>query len=864
MLNQGDTIITSGSVQLYFDGAAVGTVTETAPTFTANYTVPPRLDPLSIHSLKLTWNDNVLGNKTNSWSFTVNNYQVINLPQPFYFENFDSLTENATPGVALPSGWTIQDQSASDNPGFNLDDRDSDSYKGWILVSSNRFATWSVPSKEGGTRTNLPTIILNGTKLTSLVSGNLLWAESDQRCGGCNGQFADLFPAPISCVGRTNVFVAFNSIYEQNQDNMDFMEYSVDGGTTWLPVLYYFDNDPANSDIILTNGVANVPATFARVDVDRNWSPDTTLVHATNYGSYISAKVSSIKPTDINGRLNDDTFNGKRIEVVRLAAADGQANVRFRLNANGTSAWFWGIDNFGLYEITTPVFASQPVDTTIAAGMVGTFTVGVSSPTTVTYQWQHAGTNISNGGHYSGINNATLTVSNADPNDAGSYRCKVNNSSGPATSNPANLVVVTVPTFTTQPNSAVVSDGYPVNFSGVGFGGLPLTYQWRLNGTPVGAGSSFSLASAHASDAGNYTLVVSNNFGAVTSRVARLDVVTFPVTNNLVVHLTFDSNFNDVSGRGNNGNPVGAPVLTAGKIGNAMQYTDADGGVSANYVTLDNPVGTHPADLQMGTNTSFSVSFWYKVPAGNRHGDPALVSNKDWDSGGNTGFSIFNSGSGLQWNYTEVNDGINSNSRKDSNGTTPGLEDGNWHHCLVVFQREGAGYSYVDGNRVSLTALATPNPAGGYFATTTIDNDPTNPRTKTATGAWNIGEDGSGLYTSTSSGHDGPGISVTNAMIDDFGVWRRALSSQEAQAIYTAGLAGHDLSQATQPVSAGILSITQSAGTISLSWAGSPTLKLQQATSLNPASWTDVSGTLGASSKVVPLTNNHAFFRLSQ
>jgi hypothetical protein len=175
-------------------------------------------------------------------------------------------------------------------------------------------------------------------------------------------------------------------------------------------------------------------------------------------------------------------------------------------------------------------------------------------------------------------------------------------------------------------------------------------------------------------------------------------VVTVPVTNNLVVHLKFDGNYTDSSGRGNNGTPVGSPTIAAGKIGSAMQYTDADSGASLNYVTLDNPVGTHPADLRMGTNTSFSVSFWYKVPTGNRQGDPALVSNKDWDSGGNTGFVIFNSGSGLQWNYTEVNDGINANSRKDSGGTSPGIEDGNWHHCLVVFQRGGGAFSYVDGN----------------------------------------------------------------------------------------------------------------------------------------------------------------------
>jgi hypothetical protein len=446
VLNQGDTTITGGSVQLFLDGVPVGTVTATPPTYTVDYTVPPRLDPLSTHSLKLTWNDNVAGNSTNTWLFTVKNYQVVTLPAPFYFENFDSFTENATPGVALPSGWTVSNQESSPSVPFDLNNRGSDSYKDWILITASRFSAWSAE------RINLPTIILNGTKITSLASGNLLWAESDQRCGGCNGQFQDLFTSGISCVGRSNVFVAFNSIYEQNQDNMDFMEYSVDGGTNWLPGIYYFDNDPSQpADLLLTNGVVDVPSTFARVDNSRNWSPDTSPVHATNYGSYIKAPISIIKPADVVGRFNDDTFDGKRIEVIRLPQADGKANVRFRFNANGTSAWFWGIDDFGLYEINTPVFTTQPANARVARELPPTS----RWPYQVPRQWV---TNGNMPGRTSptvvitpASTPATLTVSNAELADAGAYRCRATNSSGATVSNPGNLTVVASPIIETQP-----------------------------------------------------------------------------------------------------------------------------------------------------------------------------------------------------------------------------------------------------------------------------------------------------------------------------------------------------------------------------------------------------------------------------
>lgn len=842
VLNQGDATVTSGSVQLFLDGVAVGTVTEAAPLYTAEYTVPPRLDPLSTHTLKLVWQDSLAGNKTNTWSFTVKNYQVITLPTPFYFENFDALTETATPGVALPVGWSVQNQSAGGTPGFDLDNRDSDSYKDWILITADRFRTWNAE------RTNLPTIILNGSKVTSLADGNLMWSESDSRCGSCNGQFADLFTAPISCVGRTNVYVAFNSIYEQNQDNMDFLEYSVDGGANWLPVLYYFDNDPANSDLILTNGVVDVPATFARIDANRNWSPDTSPTHATNYGSYVFAPISAIKPSDIYGRLNDDTYDGKRIEVVRLPAADGQANVRFRFNANGTSAWFWGVDNFGLYEITTPVFTTQPANTTVAAGTVAQFTVAVSSPTPATYQWQRSGTNIANGGHFSGVTNATLVISNCDTNDMDAYRCKVSNSSGTVTSGTANLTVVTTPTITTQPLSVVVSDGYPASFSAAAFGGVPLSYQWYLNGVAVSATTTnYNIASARTANAGNYTLVVTNSYGAVTSRVAKLTVVTSAVTNGLVAHYKFDGNYADATGRGNTGTPVNGPGLVAGKLGSALQFTTSRGEIPAvtNFCTLG-----YPADLKF-TNGSFSISFWAKYT--DQNDDLALMGNTQWDSSSNPGWGIFCQDGG---NFRiKATTGTGGSANRTDVTYSNVIRDGTWHHLVVVFEQGYAIHTILDGVKLAprlwnATASGSVDTDGADYTRTISSVD------YTGSHAVNIGQDGTGWY------NDKDGGAITNGLIDDVGFWRRALSTQEAVAIYTAGQSGLDLAQAPQPASAGVLNIVTVGNSASFTWTGATGLRLQKSTSLNPASWTDVTGTTGASTYAEPATNTAAFYRL--
>ena len=824
VLNEGDTIVNSGTIQLKLDGAVVGAVvTPSAPTYTVTYTVPSRLDPLSVHTLALIYSDSVAGFKTNTWTFTVKDYQVVTLPAPFYFQDFNSLTEDPTPGVALPVGWSVSNQTATGTAGYDLANRDSDSYKDWILVSNSRFNGWEA------NRTNIPTVILNGVELTTLTSGNLLWAESDARCGSCNGQFADLFTGAISCTGRSNVFVAFNSIYMQNQDNMNFMEYSVDGGVSWLPVLYMFDNDFL---AVYGPAVTNITTTFATISPSRNWSPDTSPVHATNYGSYIKATINTNLIPYVKGHINDGELDGKRIEVIRLAAADGQANVRFRLNANGTSSWFWGIDDFGLYEINTPVISGQPANITIAAGTSGSMTVVASSPSPLSYQWQHEGTNISNGGHYSGATNATLTISNADPNDAGAYKVKVTNTSGFLFSSPATLTVVTVPTVATQPISKAVSDGYPATFSVVGFGGLPLTYEWRLNGTTVvGTGSTLSILGAHAANAGNYTAIINNSYGSVTSRVARLIVSVGSITNNLVVHLKFDGNYLDSSPVGtNNATAVGTPsVAVAGKIGNAMQFTTRQDGSEFSYATLG-----YPADLKFGSATDFSIAFW--VNYSQTVDDPSLISNKDWGSSGNRGWIIADQpGSNFRLQIT------GTGGTKFNTTATPVVKDGTWHHIAVTVDRTGSAVAtYKDGALVSdLPSLYTGS----------VDTDDIAKNV-------NVGQDGTGIYT------DGGSAGITNALIDDVGIWRRALSLQEAAAIYNAGQAGNNLAQVVAPALLSSISITVVGANVNFTWTGGTGIRLQKSSPSVTGTYVDIGSTLGNSTHSEAISAAPTFYRL--
>jgi len=254
----------------------------------------------------------------------------------------------------------------------------------------------------------------------------------------------------------------------------------------------------------------------------------------------------------------------------------------------------------------------------------------------------------------------------------------------------------------------------------------------------------------------------------------------------------------------------------------------------------------------LGTLNDFSVSMWVNYT--NQSDDLPFISNKDWYASANQGWGIFpQTGGNFRVNVT----GPNSNADKFSITPQFTVRDGTWHNLIVSFLRavpplSAYVYSYLDGVLVDKTVMSVAGTIDTYSLPFTYNS----PRT-THQSSWavNIGQDGTGVYYDNGNAYN------IGAKIDDLGIWRRALTGKEAQAIYAAGLAGKDLTYAVVPgrINFGILG-----GMLQLIWIGSPTIKLQQSSSLNPPVWTDVPGTLGASSASLPITNSTAFFKLSQ
>ena len=84
----------------------------------------------------------------------------------------------------------------------------------------------------------------------------------------------------------------------------------------------------------------------------------------------------------------------------------------------------------------------------------------------------------------------------------------------------------TAPIITAQPSSQTVTAGANVQFSVTATGRPAPTYQWNLNGTAISGATSatLSLNSVQSSNAGTYTVAVTNSAGTVTSSQATLTV----------------------------------------------------------------------------------------------------------------------------------------------------------------------------------------------------------------------------------------------------------------------------------------------------------------------------------------------------
>jgi len=150
------------------------------------------------------------------------------------------------------------------------------------------------------------------------------------------------------------------------------------------------------------------------------------------------------------------------------------------------------------------------------------------------YQWYYSATGAA--GSYTPITtqtNNTLSLANLQSGNAGNFLVVVTNNYGSVTSAVATLAVWRAPVILQQPtptNLALFIGSTNAVWTVAASAALPVNYYWYKNGAPIAGATSatYKINAAQLADTGNYSVIVSNAYGAVASRVVSLAVNALP------------------------------------------------------------------------------------------------------------------------------------------------------------------------------------------------------------------------------------------------------------------------------------------------------------------------------------------------
>ena len=252
------------------------------------------------------------------------------------------------------------------------------------------------------------------------------------------------------------------------------------------------------------------------------WIIEQPISQAVDLGQPVAFTTVAIG-TAYQWQLNGTNISGATVSAYRIAAAAATNAGSYACVITGTNGTIT-TSPAALSLTGPPAIALQPGSLTVTQSQNAAFSVTSVGTTPLSCQWQF------NNGPISGATATNYTVTNAQSTDAGSYSVVVTNSLGSVTSSVATLTVILPPAITTPPQSLTVSQGTDAPFSVAVTGTAPIAYQWCFNGGAVSAAtdSGYTVTSAQSTNAGSYSVVVSNILGSTTSAVATLTVIVPP------------------------------------------------------------------------------------------------------------------------------------------------------------------------------------------------------------------------------------------------------------------------------------------------------------------------------------------------
>jgi hypothetical protein len=323
--------------------------------------------------------------------------------------------------------------------------------------------------------------------------------------------------------------------------------------------------DAGSYSVIITNASGSATSTLVLLAV--TYPPmitnePTSVSAIVSNNATFSVGVSGDAPLSYQWYFNVTNVVGLNTNVLVLnsvTAADAGSYSVIITNASGSATSTPAL----LTVAYPPVITNEPVDLVVIVSNTASFIVGVTGDAPLAYQWYCNGTNAV------GINTNVLTLNTVLAADAGNYSVVVTNESGSATSAPAVLTVYVPPTITQQPQSVTNLAGTTAGFTALATGNPAPSYQWQFDSTNIlgATASTLTLTNVQPAQAGNYTVVVGNLAGVVTSSNAVLSVIvvspvitagadvlnnafglSFPTQNGLGYHLEYKDDLSTTNG----------------------------------------------------------------------------------------------------------------------------------------------------------------------------------------------------------------------------------------------------------------------------------------------------------------------------
>lgn len=229
-------------------------------------------------------------------------------------------------------------------------------------------------------------------------------------------------------------------------------------------------------------------------------------------------------------------------------------------------------------------------------------------------------------------------------------------------------------------------------------------------------------------------------FTSISEAIAQ-NLPSYVPTNGLIGWWSFSGNANDSSGNGNNGVVTGA-TLVADRHGNSYSAYQFNG--TTDYIE----VADTPA-LRLNA-TDFTFSFWVNISTYNASSATAFIVKRA--AGNASGWLLVANDFYSNTIELKTSAGQDPNIRSDST-----IAENGWHHVAVVYHQSSTLDFYIDG------ILSSIHSSGGLYF---------NPNTNSV----------------MRFGHDTsipPGNYFINGMMDDIGIWNRALTPQEILNLFT-------------------------------------------------------------------------------